>query len=97
VSAVKHVLVYADGRIVDAGTELLGNRFIRHEMVDGDLWEREFQVDWATSGHHSDPTCTMVALERTFVLKRTAKQLAQEHEEHRAKVMKQVLDGVLGK
>ncbi len=97
-SPVKHLLVFADGRVEDAGTELLGNRFIKPEMVEGDLWYREFQVDWATSAERPDgrdpKVCSMVALERSFTLQKTRAQLAEADAESRAKTMERCLWGI---
>lgn len=95
---MKNLLVYADGRVEDARYELEGVYFIKSEMVDGDLWQRTFEVHAALAGDPKDPeritARTMVGIERNFELKRTRAQLAEDDAKRRAETMKRALWGI---
>ena len=95
----KHLLVYADGRVEDAGQELLGIYFVKSETVDGDHWEREFEIHLAHDGRRGGPNqepnaCSMVGIERSFVIKRTLAQIMKDDAERRTQVMRQCLWGI---
>lgn len=96
--AIKNLLVYADGRVEDAGYELLGAYFIRPVMVDGDMWRREFQIHCAGAMDPTDPekfsARTMVGIERSFTLSVTGAEMAKRKAESDDATMKRVLWGI---
>jgi hypothetical protein len=95
ITPVKNLLVYADGRIEDAGQELLGRQFIQMENVDGDWWQRTFTIHCASDGRGVVPKVySLVGIETEFRLTRTRAQVAKDDEERRAKVMRECLWGI---
>ena len=94
--AVKNLLVYADGRVVETKDALRGFlKFVVPEMVDGDLWLRTFNVVAAQSG--GGPPITMIGVERSFELDRTKEQLAEDRAERRDHVMGRIVKSILGR
>lgn len=91
--------MYADGRVEETAHELLGATFIVFENVDGAHWQREFKMVCAVRSTAEDPASergpyTMVAVERSFHLVRTAKQVRDDDERHRWELMQRVLRGL---
>jgi hypothetical protein len=93
---VKHLLVYADGRVEESRQPLEGLYFIKCEKVDGDLWNRKFEIHLAHDGldAREPKTCSMVGLEVSFKLVETAADGARRRAEREAETMKKVLWGI---
>lgn len=89
----KNILIYADGRVVVQKQMLLGMYFISMEDVNGDLWERTFEVEPI-----KDPTVAggaiMVGREKSFEMKVTAEERGKREGERRARVMRECLWGI---
>lgn len=89
----KNILVYADGRVEVLKQVLVGMHFIKPEVVDGDWWERTFDVDYV-----EDPTVPGGALavgrEKSFVKRYTRAEIEKMDAERRAETMKKVLWGI---
>jgi hypothetical protein len=85
----KNILVYADGRIEELKQDLVGASFIKAEMVDGEFWEREFDVQCAMNIRDGERApYSMVALEVGFRRKYTTEeweafQAKQANDRHR--------------
>ena len=95
---VRHLLVYADGRVEDAKTELCGLYFIKSELVDGDHWIRKFEIRLARTVDPKNPerlkVCTMVGVEVSFTLNSTRAEMAARAAKRRSESMKQCLWGI---
>lgn len=92
---IKHLFVYADGRVEESKTPLEGCHFIKMEMTPEGMWRREFDIESAcrkdsTGKVPTDSPIALVALERSCVLTRTTAQLMLDDEEHRAKLLARV-------
>lgn len=95
----KNLLIYADGRIVESKDALVGMHLYQHERADdGSWWERIFDIEHARLIDPKNPERTLavtaVALERSFEMKFTAEEVAQQNAEQRARTMRAVLWGI---
>ena len=91
----KNILVYADGSIEEISQPLEGMKFIQPRVIDGALWCREFEIRLATSGGNPPKgPCTMVGIETSFRLTKTAENMVRERAEWSAETMKMALWGI---
>jgi hypothetical protein len=89
----KNILVYADGHIEVLKQALEGMYFIKMEDVDGALWERTFEVDFAKDTSVLDGM-VVYGREKSFEMKVTAEERARREAERRDRVMRECLWGI---